>query len=126
MQPAFLLRGLFPPPATFTLVLVWQYRAGARLTANADEPAFVQAVVRQFQHPDVAPDFLACHLRQRVELVQGAFRGRERGVYFHHGHSAARARALVAALAGSPGLHARQLATQRLDLADAAAFAMAV
>ena len=45
MQPAFLLRRFFPPPAAFALVLVRQYRAGAGFAADADEAAFVQAVV---------------------------------------------------------------------------------
>ncbi|MNP61757.1 hypothetical protein D3C76_1569750 [compost metagenome] len=106
MQPAFLLRRFFPPPTAFTLMLVRQYRAGAGFAADADETAFVQAVVRQLQHADVAPDLFAGHLCQRVELVQGAFRGGERGVDFHHRDGAAGAGALVPTLAGRPGRHA--------------------
>ena len=69
VQPAFFLRGFFPPPTAFALVLVRQYRAGAGLTADADEAAFMQAVVRQFKHADVTPDFFTGHLRQGVEPV---------------------------------------------------------
>src|SRR3990167_3744466 len=50
MQPAFLLRGFFPPPAAFALMLAGQYRPGAGLAADADEAALMQAVVRQLQH----------------------------------------------------------------------------
>ena len=83
MQPAFFLRRFFPPPTTFALVLVRQHRAGAGLAADADESAFVQAVVWQLQHADVAPDLFTGHLRERVEFVQGAFRGGERLSLIH-------------------------------------------
>jgi len=63
---------------------------------------------------------------KRVEFVEGAFRGGESAVDFHHGDLAAGARALVAALAGGPSGDAGQFALERLDLADAAALAMAV
>ena len=126
MQPAFLLRGFFPPPAAFALMLAGQYRPGAGLAADADEAALMQAVVRQLQHADVAPHLFAGHLRQRVELVQGAFRRGERRVDFQRRHLAASAGALVAALAGGPGADTCEFAAQRFDLADAAAFAMAV
>ncbi|MNS36605.1 hypothetical protein D3C72_687990 [compost metagenome] len=86
----------------------------------------MQAVVGQLKHADITPYFLTAHLRQRVELVQGALGGGEGAVDFHCRHLAAGARALVAALAGGPGAHGGQLATQRLDLADTAALAVAV
>src|SRR5690606_9527853 len=126
VQSAFLLRGLFPPPAASALVLVRQDGAGARLAADPDEAPLMQAVVGDFEHTDVGPDFLAAHLRQRVELVQVAFGRGEGAVDFQHGDLAACARALVTALAGGPGAYVGQLAAQRLDLADAAALAMPV
>ena len=107
-------------------MLVGQHRAGAGFAADADEAALVQRVVGQLQHADVAPDLGAGHLRQRVELAEGVVRGGEGGIDLQHRHLAARAGALVAALAGGPGAHAGQFAAQRFDLADAAAFAVAI
>ena len=107
-------------------MLVRQHGTGAGLAADADKAAFVQAVIGQLQHADVTPDFLAGHLRQRVEFVQRSFRGREGAVDFQRGNLAAGARALVATLARGPGGDGRQFAAQRLDFAHTAAFAMAV
>nr|GFB50266.1 hypothetical protein [Tanacetum cinerariifolium] len=126
MQPAFLLRGFFPPPTAFTLMLVGQNRAGAGFAANADKAALVQRVVRQFKHADVIPHVRAAHLGQRVEFVEWAFRRRECTVDFDHRHVVARAWALVPTLPGGPGGDAGKFAPQRLDLANTAALAMAV
>ena len=86
----------------------------------------MQAVVGQFEHADIAPDFLAGHLRQGVELVQWPLWGREGTVNFQRRHLTAGAGALVAALARGPGLDGTELAPQRGNLAHAAALAMAV
>src|SRR5690606_31581983 len=102
VQPTFLLRGFFPPPAAFAFVLVRQHRAGAGLAANADKTALVQAVVGQLEHADVPPDFFAAHLRQRVELVQRPLQGGEGGIDFQRRYRTAGARALVPALACGP------------------------
>src|SRR3546814_408647 len=126
MQPAFLVSGFLPPPASFALVLIGQYRAGAGLAADADETALVQAVVGDFQHADVAPDFLAGHLRQRVELVQRVVRCGEGRIQLQHRYLAACAGALIAALPGSPGADGGQFASQWLDLANSTAFAVTV
>ncbi len=42
MQTAFLFPCVFPPPASFALVLAGQSRAGTGFTTNTDKPPFVQ------------------------------------------------------------------------------------
>src|SRR5579862_2725324 len=42
VQSALFLRGLFPPPAAFALMLAGQYSFRARLAADGDESPFVQ------------------------------------------------------------------------------------
>src|SRR5690554_1160578 len=126
MQTTLFMGGFLPPPAAFALVLAGQYRAGAGLAADADKALFVQAVVGGFCHADVVPDFFRGPVRQRVELHQRFVFGGEGVVCLHHRHLVPGARALVPALAGNPGIHRGQFLAQRVHLADAAAFRVAV
>ena len=105
-------------------MLVGQDGAGAGFAADADETAFMQAVVGNFQHANVIPYILAGVIGQGVELDQLALRGAESAVHLDH-RDIGTGRALVLALTGNPGVHAGQLAPQGSDLADAAALTMA-
>ncbi len=116
MQPAFLVLGLFPPPAAGAEVLARLDRARAGRAADAGIAAVVQRVVR---HVDGSRRYAQTSslgpVGQRVELHQAVQRVEllER--------DGARRRRLLAAQAGDPGALAAQRAAQRLELADLAA-----
>src|SRR5690606_22937786 len=116
----------FPPPAAFALMLIWQSGAGAGLTANADKAALMQAVVRHIEHLDVFPHLRRGPQRQRVVLGQFTMATFKRAVGFNQLHVRACAWALVAALAGNPGIQCAQLLTQRGNFTHATAFLMAI
>src|SRR5471032_1579438 len=86
----------------------------------------MQPAVPRLRTGEGSSDWFAGPLCPWGELVQGAHGRGERAVHFQHRDVAAGAGAPDAALTGGPGGDASQLAAQGLDLADAAAFAMAV
>ena len=107
-------------------MLAGQDGLGAGFAADRDEAALVQRVYRQAERPDGVPDVLRAGVGQWIELHQrGTALAPEGRVELHHRHVAA-GRALVAALAGDPGLESRELARERRDLAHAAALLVAV
>src|SRR5690606_1818030 len=118
------MAGAFPPPAAFALVLIRQRWAGAGLTSDADKAAFMQAVVRHVEYFDVFPPIGAGPQRQRVVLGQLTIAAFKRRVGFNKLHVRACTWALVAALAGNPGVQCAQLLAQRGDFTYAAAFLM--
>src|ERR1700678_1647365 len=68
VQPAFLFLGLLPPPASRALRLARRDRARARSTADRQEAAIMQRVVRnvvcayEFERP------FACPVEQRINF----------------------------------------------------------
>src|SRR5690606_35920623 len=116
----------FPPPAAFALMLIWQRRAGAGLASYADKAAFMQAVVRHVEYFDVFPHLGGGPQRQRDVLGQLTITAFKRRVGFNQLPVRACAWALIAALAGNPGIQCAQLLTQRGNFTHAAAFLVAI
>src|SRR5690606_12741012 len=116
----------FPPPAAFALVLIRQRWAGAGLTSDADKTALMQAVVGHVEYLDVFPHLGGGPQRQRVVLGQLTITAFKRRVGFNQLHVRACAWALIAALAGNPGIQCAQLLTQRGNFTHATAFLVAI
>src|SRR5438552_2156601 len=127
VQAALALRCLFPPPASGALVLAGARRTGARLAADRNEAAVVQLVVRHVLFADMAPDVGERPAGQRVALQQGrAGVAGEVRVGLDLRNARTSRRTLIGALPGDPGVEARELALERLDLAHLAALLVAV
>src|SRR5689334_10424600 len=115
VQPAFLVLGVFPPPAPGAHVLSRLYRARAGRAADRAVALVVEPVIRHVVLAEVAPDL---HFRpggERIELLQAVHR-----VELLLGQLGAPGR-LLAALAGDPRPLAGERELERLDFADLAA-----
>src|SRR5690554_4457701 len=126
MQAAFLMGGLFPPPAALPLVLPRQDCPGAGGAADADKPAFVKLIVGYVKHADIVPNLLRCPVGQGIELDQLPLCSGIAFVDLHHRNMGAGAGALVSPLSGDPSIQACQLALEGSDLANTAALLVAV
>src|SRR5690606_30340995 len=126
VQTTFFMACAFPPPAAFALMLIWQSEAGAGLAANAGKTALMQAVVGHVEYFDVFPHLGGGPQRQRVVLGQLTITAFKRRIGFNRLHVRACAWALVAALAGNPGIQCAQLLTQRGNFTHATAFLVAI
>src|SRR5690606_31936363 len=126
VEAAFLHGGFLPPPAALPLVLAGAHGAGAGLAADADETPAVEGVVGHLVGADVVPYLAGGPVGGAVVLGEARALAGKGAVLLDHRDGGAGAGALVAALAGDPGVQGQQLGAQGADLADAAAFLVIV
>src|SRR5581483_1860767 len=116
VDSALLRRVHLPPPAAVARSLARRQCARARGAADRGVAAVVERVVGDVALAHVLPDLLLGPLGERVELDDRAV------VVVDLDLADVRpGRPLVAPQAGDPGVERRQVARERLDLADVAA-----
>ena len=106
-------------------MLVRPYCAGAGLTTNAHKARIVQFIVGHIEHTNIIPYIFRAPVSQWIYLKYRVLSAREGAIDLNNGHIGP-CWALVASLAGNPGIYCRQLFSQRFYLADAAAFLVTV
>ena len=103
MQATLFMGGFLPPPAAFTLMLIRQYRLGAWLTANRDKTTFVQWVIRNLHHPNIASHVRATPVGQWVVSGELLACARKPSIQLHQRYIGT-GRALVFALPRHPAI----------------------
>src|SRR3954462_2507757 len=116
MDPAFLVGVLLPPPAACPLGLAREHRARARRAADRLVPVVEELGVQDLVIADVVPHAVERPVGKRVELDDATVLTVELDL-----GDVPAADPLLTPEAGDPGVERRQLAFERLDLADRAA-----
>lgn len=104
VQAAFSHGFVFPPPTAAAFALAREDGSCAGLAANGNESAFAEGTVGDVVFEDVRPYLGRSSVGQRIELDKLTPLEAERGVKLNDGHLSARSGALVASLAGDPGI----------------------
>src|SRR5262245_16875961 len=116
VQSALLLIGQLPPPASGADLLAGLDSPRARGAPDGGEAPVVQAVVGDIVLAHVLPDVIQAPIGEGVQLQQAE------GIVRLQLVSGAACHRLVAPQSRDPGLQARESPSQRLHLADGAAF----
>ena len=107
-------------------MLAGQRGAGARFAADACHALGVQRVVGHLESHDRIPYFLARAIGQGIPFVELCVFAFETLIDVDNRDFGARIWALIASLPGHPCAAAREIGSQRINLADAAALGVAV
>src|SRR6266566_449323 len=116
VDPALLVRVLFPPPPAGALGLAEEDGPGARRAADRGEAVIEELVVRDLVRAHVVPDLVERPVGERVELDDVPMLSVELDL-----RDVAPAHPLLATKPRDPRVERRELALQRFDLGDVAA-----